>query len=185
MRFEEACLDVVMATASELDQIQLLADARQSRRTTAQRLLTALSRRSRVRRRRWIQAVLEDIATRAGSVLEHGYLTKVERAHGLPRGHRQRAERTPGGRVHRDVTYEEFDQHVELDSRMFHDSPAARDADLERDLDAALTRHDTVRLGWGQVFGRPCRTAFKIGLLLASRGWTGSLRRCGPGCEAI
>ena len=35
MRFEEACLDLVAATKSELDRIQLLAGACQSRRTTA------------------------------------------------------------------------------------------------------------------------------------------------------
>lgn len=184
MRFEEACLDLVAATRSELDRIQILADACQSRRTTARRLLQALARRARVPDRRWLESVLHDIATGTCSVLEHGYLTKVERAHGLPRCRRQRPELGPSGRLFRDVEYEQLGQLVELDGRLFHDSATARDADLERDLDAALTRHDTVRLGWGQVFGRPCRTAVKIGILLSNRGWTGTVRPCGPDCQA-
>ena len=123
MRFEEACLDVVATTRSPLDRIQLLAGACQSRRTTAHRLLSALDRRSRMPDREWLRGVLRDIADGTCSVLEHGYLTRVERPHGLPRGQRQ-------------------------------------------------------------VFGRPCRTAGKVGILLASRGWRGIVRPCGPDCEA-
>ena len=120
---EEACLDVVATTRSPLDRIQLLAGACQSRRTTAHRLLSALDRRSRMPDREWLRGVLRDIADGTCSVLEHGYLTRVERPHGLPRGQRQ-------------------------------------------------------------VFGRPCRTAGKVGILLASRGWRGIVRPCGPDCEA-
>jgi hypothetical protein len=108
MRFEEACLDLVAATRSELDRIQILADACQSRRTTARRLLQALARRARVPDRRWLESVLHDIATGTCSVLEHGYLIKVERAHGLPRGRRQRPELGPSGRLFRDVEYEQL-----------------------------------------------------------------------------
>jgi hypothetical protein len=46
MRFEEACLDVVAATKPELDRIELLAGACQSRRTTAARLMSALATRA-------------------------------------------------------------------------------------------------------------------------------------------
>jgi len=184
MRFEEACLDLVAITRSELDRIQLLAGACQSRRTTAHRLLSALARRSRMPDRRWLEAVLRDIADGTCSVLEHGYLTKVERPHGLPRARRQNPARGSNGRVYRDVTYERYDQHVELDGALFHDSPTARDTDLERDLDAALACQASVRLGWGQVFGRPCRTAAKVGTLLAYRGWSGTVRACGPDCDA-
>ena len=122
MRFEEACLDLVIATPSKLDQVQLLADACQSRRTSPPRLLTALAGRSRVPDRRWIDAVLHDIAAGSASVLEHGYLTEVERAHGLPHGRRQSPDESGGGRIHRDVLYEAFNQYVELDGRLFHDT---------------------------------------------------------------
>ena len=71
---------------------------------------------------------------------------------------------------------------VELDGRLFHDTARQRDADLERDLDAAVEGMGTVRLGWGQVFDRACDTAGKVAALHRARGWTGSARRCGPDC---
>ena len=184
MRLEEACLDLVADTASLLDRIQIVAGVCQSRRSTAHRLLAALPRRPRMPDRRWLEAVLCDIANGTSSVLEHGYLTKVERAHGLPHGRRQPMGEDTSGRVYRDVHYEEYDQYVELDGALFHDSPSARDADMERDLDAAVERQHTVRLGWGQVYGRPCATAAKVATLLRLRGWTGTIRPCGPDCGA-
>jgi hypothetical protein len=72
-------------------------------------------------------------------------------------------------------------QIVELDGRLNHDSTRARDIDLERDLDAALEREHTVRLGYGQVFGRACSTASKVGRLLQIRGWAGASAPC-PRC---
>jgi len=73
--------------------------------------------------RRWLENVLRDIADGTCSVLEHGYLTKVERAHGLPPGRRQPMDEDTSGRVYRDVHYEQYDQYVELDGALFHDSP--------------------------------------------------------------
>ena len=107
-------------------------------------------------------------------MLEHGYLTRVERPHGLPAGDRQQA----GGGAYRDVAYPEHGTYVELDGRLFHDNGRARDADLDRDLDAAADGHETLRLGWGQVFDRPCATALRVAAVLRARGWTGTLRRC-------
>ena len=71
---------------------------------------------------------------------------------------------------------------VELDGRLFHDSAGQRDLDLDRDLDAVVDGRSTVRLGWGQVFERPCYTAARISALLLRSGWTGRPQRCGPGC---
>ncbi|WP_236735227.1 type IV toxin-antitoxin system AbiEi family antitoxin domain-containing protein [Mycolicibacterium peregrinum] len=89
LRYDEAALDVACRAESELDAIAVLANACQSRRTTAHRLLQVLDSRARVRRRRWLRAVLVDIADGTCSVLEHGYLVRVERAHGLPKATRQ------------------------------------------------------------------------------------------------
>ena len=71
---------------------------------------------------------------------------------------------------------------VELDGRLFHDSARQRDADMERDLDAALVGKETVRLGWGPVFGRECVTAGKVAALHVSRGWAGTPHSCGGEC---
>jgi hypothetical protein len=112
-------------------------------------------------------------------VLEHGYLTRVERAHGMLAAERQQRGTCSLGVVYRDAAYGELI--VELDGRLFHDTVAQRDADVERDLDAALDGRQTVRLSWGQVLGRPCSTADKVSRLLVARGWPAA-RPCGPGC---
>lgn len=180
LRIEEAVLDVAAGADTEHRAIAVLADAVQSRRTTAARLTEALQRRRRIARRPLLRGVLADIAEGTCSVLEHAYLTRVERAHGLPRPDRQHSP--PGRVVLRDVDYEEFGLVVELDGRLFHDNPTARDADLERDLDSLVTQaRPTARLGWGQVFDRPCSTAGKVATLLRRRGWTGTPVGC-PSC---
>ena len=119
-------------------------------------------------RRSWLQGALADVAAGTCSVLEHGFLTRVERPHRLPRADRQRPDRASQGVVYRDADYGPL--LVELDGRLFHDSATARDADLERDLDAAVDGRGSLRLGWGQVFGRPCATAAKLAAIMRSRG---------------
>ncbi|OBC11369.1 hypothetical protein A5784_34795 [Mycobacterium sp. 852013-50091_SCH5140682] len=182
MRYDEAALDVACRATSELDAIAVLANACQSRRTTAQRLLETLDSRGRVRRRRWLRAVLVDIADGTCSVLEHGYLVRVERPHGLPRAIRQKRSASSVGVCYRDAEYSER-LVVELDGRMFHDSATRRDADFERDLDAAVDGRSTVRLSYGQVFDRPCQTAGKIALVLQRHGIIAAGQACGAGCE--
>ncbi|MEE6167195.1 MULTISPECIES: type IV toxin-antitoxin system AbiEi family antitoxin domain-containing protein [unclassified Mycolicibacterium] len=182
MRYDEAALDVACRATSEIDAIAVLANACQSRRTTAQRLLETLDSRGRVRRRRWLRAVLVDIADGTCSVLEHGYLVRVERPHGLPRAIRQKRSASSVGVCYRDAEYSER-LVVELDGRMFHDSGTRRDADFERDLDAAVDGRSTVRLSYGQVFDRPCQTAAKIALVLQRHGIIAPGRACGAGCE--
>jgi hypothetical protein len=67
-------------------------------------------------------------------VLEHGYLTRVERAHGLPTPSRQVLRRTPGGKEYRDMEYDDPALVVELDGKLNHDSFAAQGRDADRDL---------------------------------------------------
>ena len=53
---------------------------------------------------------------------------------------------------------------------------------MNRDLDAAAGDGAlTLRLSWGQVFDRACRTADRVGAVLRRRGWDGQVRRC-PDC---
>ncbi|WP_276824003.1 type IV toxin-antitoxin system AbiEi family antitoxin domain-containing protein [Mycolicibacterium mageritense] len=182
MRYDEAALDVACRADSELDAIAVLANACQSRRTTAQRLLDVLDSRGRVRRRRWLRGVLVDIADGTCSVLEHGYLVRVERPHGLPRAARQKRSVSSVGVCYRDAEYGER-LVVELDGRVFHDSATRRDADFERDLDAAVDGRATVRLSYGQVFRRPCRTADKLVQVLRRHGMAVVGQPCGAECE--
>ena len=186
LRYDEAIIDLAGRAVDDLAAIAVLADACGGRRTTAARLRSQLDRLTRVRRRSWLATILDDVADGTCSVLEHGYLARVERPHGLPRGLRQVATTGPAGRpMFRDVVYggtrPRWRQIVELDGRLFHSSARARDRDLERDLDAAMVGEHTIRLGYGQVFDRPCETAARIAALLRLRGWRGDFKSC-PEC---
>ena len=177
VRLEHALLDVAAGAPSDYQAIATLADGIQSRRTTGPRLAAALAERRRIPRRGFLTAVVADLGAGTCSALEHGYLTKVERPHGLPEASRQARDATRGP-IYRDVDYDPVPLLVELDGRLFHDNAVARDRDLERDLYATVDGHTTARVGWGQVFERPCLTAELIGALLIQRGWAGALRRC-------
>lgn len=182
MRFEEAVIDVAAEASTELGAVSALADACQSRRTTARRLLRGLAGRARISRRPWLEGVLSDIADGTCSVLEHAFLARVERPHGLPRGNRQPPATSGGRRMYRDVDYDELDFIVELDGRIHHEGSRPRDHDMERDLDAAVGGRHSIRLGWGQCVQRPCTTAGKLGAILQQHGWQGSPVPCGAAC---
>jgi hypothetical protein len=181
LRYDDAAIAVACRAATDLDALRVLADVVQGRRSTAARLASELGSRRRVPRRAWLTSVLGDIAQGSCSVLEHGYLARVVRPHGLPEGQRQVRDGRGDRVAYRDVEHADG-LVVELDGRLLHDSARQRDADLERDLDAALVGKETVRLGWGQVFGRECTTAGKLAELHRTRGWTGRPHPCGGEC---
>lgn len=184
LRVEDNAFVLAGRAVSELDAIEALASAVGSRRTTARRLLEAAARHPRVRRRQLLLALLDDLEAGTCSVLEHGYLTRVERAHGLPEGRWQKPRAGAHGAEYRDVEYEEFGLVVELDGRAGHVTWVAQGRDSDRDLDDHADGRAPVRLRWAQVYGTPCRTTERLGRILAGRGWTGRPRSCGPGCEA-
>lgn len=176
LRYEEALLDQALASADDFALVATLARGVQERRTTAKRLAETAARRSRLPRRSFVLAVLDDLAEGACSVLEREYLVRVERAHGLPTGKRQRSAR----KTFRDVEY--LPLVVELDGRLFHDNAEQHDLDLERDLDTALERQHTIRLGWGQVLRRTCRTTGRLVELMQRLGIEVDPHPCTPGC---
>ncbi|WP_300676106.1 type IV toxin-antitoxin system AbiEi family antitoxin domain-containing protein [Nocardioides sp.] len=197
MRFEDVALDLAAAAATEDAAIGWLADAAQARLTTADYLLQAVRERPRLPRRRFLGAVLLDVRAGTCSVLEHGYLSRVELAHGLPTPERP-TPTTPGRPGFRSLAYPAYDVLIELDGRLARSRPGDRargpNRDRDRDLDpdhdppvdqdlAAATAREplTLRLGWPQVFETPCDTARKIAVVLARRGWTGVPTRC-PRC---
>jgi hypothetical protein len=180
VRYEAAALDVAIAARTEMAALDVLASAVQSRRTTARRMLSHLEGRLRSPRRTWLVGVLQDVADGACSVLEHGFLRLVGRPHGLPCAERQLRATATLGVVYRDASYEVM--LLELDGRLFHDTTGQRDRDMDRDLDAAVDGQATIRLGYGQVFDRPCLTAQRLALLLQRLGWSGEPHPCGPDC---
>jgi hypothetical protein len=186
IRLEHALIDVLSGELHDEDVAAAFAAVGKvcaARRTTPQRILQTLQTRRRVSGRHTLEAMLADLRDGACSVLERGYLHRVERAHGLPRGERQARSAATGRSTYQDVRYREQGIVVELDGRAFHDSPKDRDRDALRDL-AELSRSGlvTTRVTYGLVFAAPCRTAVLIGDLLRRRGWTGRLRSC-PDCD--
>ena len=182
-RYDDAVIDLALASRDLSSAVAVLTSAVQRRWTTAGRLrLNLLDRPQPGQRANELVRLLTDIAGGTHSVLEHHFLDRVERAHALPASQRQEIGSISTGRIYRDASYGSLV--VELDSRAFHDSAAQRDADFERDLDTAIEGRETVRLTYGQVVDRCCSTAGKLAFLLMKHGWAGTPRACGAECVA-
>jgi len=154
----------------------------QRRLTTAARLRLALAGRRKTRHRRLLLELLNDVWDGVQTPLERCYYHDVERAHGLPRGTRNRPEGTAGSLIYRDVRYPGVV--VELDGRLYH-PPDEREHDDRRDADLLQVEGTrTVRYGWRAVQVTPCRTAGQVAALLRQAGVAVTIRACGPGCTA-
>lgn len=178
---EHATLDVMSTLIGE-DAIHraftVLADVCQTRRTTPARIAATLAGRSRVGGRATITSMIADLDEGSCSVLERGYVHRVERPHGLPRPRRQQVSTATGRRSEQDIHYDAYVV-IELDGRAFHDNAMARDKDARRDLAELAVNDDlTARVTYGLVFRDPCWTAAAVGALLRRRGWAGPFRRC-------
>lgn len=186
LRVEEAALDVAGRATDLAGAVAVLAGVCQRRETTAGRLKTALDTRARSPRGTVLRRVLDDVAAGAQSVLEHGYLTRLVRPHGLPTGSlqaRQQVRRPDGvATVYRDVLLAGLGLAVELDGYEWHGGADARAGDLGRDLDAAAMGVHTIRLGWHQVYGEPCRSAQRLAAVMQTRGWGGRPCACSAEC---
>ncbi|MER6972570.1 hypothetical protein ABT304_16040 [Nocardioides sp. NPDC000445] len=183
LKLEDNALLRAREATSEIEVIGLLTDIIGCRGVTTDAVRTALKRHPRLPRRGFITGLLADVEAGTCSVLEHGYLTRVERAHGIPTGTRQSKRLTPTGNEFRDVEYEAYGLVVELDGRLNHESWRAQGRDADRDLDdLALGGRLTARLRWHQVFETQCRTAARVAQLLHQRGWADAPTRCGDDC---
>lgn len=182
LRLEEAVVEVAAAARDPYDAFAAFARLCHTRRSHPQAIAEALRRRRGVPAGSLLLEMLADLAEGACSVLEREYLVRVERAHGLPAPARQLRVRTAGGVVYRDADHLAYGVVVELDGRLFHDSPHRRAEDLDRDLDTVAEAGGvTLRIGWRQVTRDACRTAHRIGRVLQRHGWEGTVGRC-PGC---
>ncbi len=179
---DQALIDVMAARVAADDvagAFAALTQVAHTRRTWPDQLLGSLEGRTRLTGRRIITGMVQDLAAGMCSVLERGYVQRVERPHGLPRGSRQVTSHATGRRTDHDVRYRAFGVIVELDGRGYHDNPKAWDNDARRDIaELATSDRTTIRVTYGLVFGDECRTAGWIGEVLNRHGWTGSTRRC-------
>ena len=158
-----------------------VAAAVQRRLTTPRRLGQRVDDRPRLRYRRLVLGLLDDVAAGAESPIEIAYLNDVERAHGLPTGDRQR--RPVGSTYLTDVKYDPYALLVELDGRVAHEG-RGRFRDMRRDNTHVLLGRPTLRYGHGDVFAQPCAIAGEVGELLVRHGWDGLPGSC-PRCPRI
>jgi hypothetical protein len=184
VRLEVAAVETAHRAPDDLAAISALAAVVGARRTVPRRLELEMERRGRLRRRGLLTDLLADLDRGTHSVLEHGYLVRVLRPHGLPQPtSQQEVVSTAVGTEYRDAAHADLDLVVELDGQL-HDGSEARDDDADRDLDDLAKGRVTPRLRYRQVFGTPCRTASRLAVLFAARGWGGTPRSCcEPGCE--
>lgn len=178
----DTVLDLASGLRSPHDVVALLTDACRSRAVTADRILRAMGQRKRQRHRQLIKDVLADVQWGVESNLEHKYLVRVERPHGLPIGKRQVKARSQGVVTRKDVEYDEYGTVVELDGRLGHEG-SGRHRDRRRDNSSTRRGKWTLRYGHGDL-EEPCQVAAEVAEVLRQRGWTGVLRRCGPRCTA-
>jgi len=183
-RVEHALLDVASRKRRLEGSIAVVSDGVQGGYTTALRLLDALSERTRLRHRAILRSVLSDVDAGVRSVLEHRYMTRVERAHGLPTAKRQRPVNVQGASTYRDVEYLEFGVTVELNGRVGHQESEDCWDDLDRYISAAVAGEVTLPAGWRQVLDG-CRLARAVATVLRARGWAGDLTPCGDDCAAF
>jgi len=172
-----AVLDCAADEAAD-EALALLARAVQRRTAAAASVRHELAVRGRHPHGALLAEVLTTVEDGAHSAAEVRYVRDVERAHGLPRGHRQVAGHR--GAVH-DVGYSEFATIVEIDGRLGHETWSDRVRDGRRDRGAAAGGMFTLRLFWTDVAVLPCRTAAEVGAVLRARGWLGRPRPCRRG----
>lgn len=180
-RLEETVLDLAEAESTATGAISWILNACASRRTKPGRLLEVMDARPRMRKRKLLLVALGDARIGVQSILEHGYLCRVERAHGLPEGDRQWRTRAGGISRYEDVRYEDYGVIVELDGRAAHPEGQSW-RDTRRDNVSAMNGLITLRYAYADVMERPCEVADEIALTLSRRGYAGAARRCGPSC---
>ncbi len=178
---EETVLDLSNAARTPDDAFGWLFRATGQQLTTAERLRAALILRPRVRWRIQLSQCLNDMAEGVSSNLEQRYVRAVERPHGLPQASRQVRVVRDGRVRYLDNLYQAQLVCVELDGRAAH-PVGERWRDFRRDNAGATEGVMTLRYGWSDVSGQPCRVAAQVAAVLTQRGWPDRPRRCGAAC---
>lgn len=176
-RVAQTIIDVT-AVADADQVVSLLAEAIGGRRVRPREIVNLLSETARHPHRRLLEELVNEVAAGSQSPLEVRYARDVERAHRLPTARRQAS---PLGRYRCDAWYEEFGLLIELDGKAYHRGATAL-VDMDRDNAHLLAGLVTLRLGWKQVVGSPCRVARQVSDALQTLGWTGAPQPC-PRCR--
>lgn len=182
-RIEETVLDLIELAPDFDAAFTWLSAACSGRQVMPDQIRAAMARRSKMRWRADVLEALADVADGIHSNLERRYYRDVERAHGLPKAERQVRISQGGRSAYLDNLYADFGVASELDGGAWHPE-GERWRDIRRDNYAARSGIITLRYNWADVTDRPCQVAIEVALVLLQRGWTGTLRACGPTCRA-
>ncbi len=177
IRAEDAVIDVAERLGVE-DAVGLISEAVRLRVVTLRALRSTVNGRARVRNRKVLLALIDDLEG-IESTLEYVYRRDVERAHGLPKGRRQKSA-SRGTRT--DVVYDAYALLVELDGKAGHIDFASAFRDLHRDNAHALKTYVTLRYGSADVRGLACDVAQQVVTVLQAHGWDGVPKSC-PACR--
>ncbi|MCA0294538.1 MAG: type IV toxin-antitoxin system AbiEi family antitoxin domain-containing protein [Actinobacteria bacterium] len=177
IRADDAVIDVAERLPTEAA-VSLISEAVRLHLVTLKALRTAIGQRARVRNRKLLVALLDDLDG-IESALEFVYRRDVERAHGLPAARRQRSV-SSGSRS--DVVYDEYGLLVELDGKAGHIGFDAAFRDLHRDNAHAQRRWTTLRYGSADVRAQACEVAAQVASVLRDHGWVGDFQPC-PHCR--
>lgn len=180
-RVEATVVGLVNAAPRFRDAVAAITGSCQPRLTTPERLRAAVELRSKLRWRRDVIGVLADVSDGAETPLELAYVSRVERAHGLPVGKRQRHRRVERRVQWIDVDYADFHVRAELDGRLGHIGEGRRQ-DRRRDNLSTEEGWATLRYGWVEVVEESCDVAEQVFRVLGAGGWRGRLKACGTGC---
>jgi len=146
-------------------------------------LARAVELRRPLRHRRALEDAVKLLREGVLSALEHLYLVDVERAHGLPQGHRQEPVYVDGIERYEDIAYDLPGGRaiVRLDGFGYHRDQLTALIDRRRTVTAALAAATSIPFGWTEVSKLPCRTAREVGAVLRPLGWEDPLLTC-PRC---
>jgi very-short-patch-repair endonuclease len=179
-RIEDTVIDLWMTARSLDEAVGWITSSLGRRLTTQDKLREAVQARVRLPRRTQLAELLSPDAAGIHSVLEYRYVRYVERPHGLVGAKRQVRVRRDGRTEYRDQLYAAYGTAVELDGRAAHPGDT-RWKDIRRDNAAAALGITTLRYGWRDVTGTPCRVAAQIAEVLAASGYNGA-RPCSADC---
>ncbi|WP_143570968.1 type IV toxin-antitoxin system AbiEi family antitoxin domain-containing protein [Tessaracoccus sp. ZS01] len=175
-RVEESLLDMADHAAQD-DLTDAVVRSFTNGRTTASRLLEALTARGRNAHRRHLHDLCQHAARGIESALEWHFSRSVIAAHGLPEPILQ--PKSDHGRS--DGHWPEFKLRFELDGRRDH-----TDASRDWYRDNAHKIHndeDTLHYGWNSSTKQACRTAAQLEDGLRKLGWPGRARPCRAVCD--
>jgi hypothetical protein len=182
-RIEETVLDLVAVAETFDAAFGVVTASCQRQLTTTGRLAEAMGQRKKLRWRDEVTEALGDISNGVHSLLEYRYVHLVERPHRLPAAVRQVPLAGDGRSRYLDNLYRDYRLCVELDGEQAHPDDQ-RWQDLRRINEITTRGITTLRYGWTDINIRPCQTAGQVARVLRGHGWSGTPRRCAPGCVA-